>query len=142
MPGSTSGVDVGIYRAWALYWAATRPECSDYCSHDEVRLLSRNRDKHWQVRLDGKSPDYVGPKYGASNLVDGLRVCILAMRVQYVQGFVNLLPSSLFSSSAPSAFAWANIIAAHWCIFCLFESTQECLIPSLPPPRAGHKYGI
>eukprot|EP00752_Nemacystus_decipiens_P012462 g11038.t2 len=34
----TSGVDVGLYRAWALYWAATRPECSTYCSHDEVGL--------------------------------------------------------------------------------------------------------
>ena len=37
--GSTSGTDDGLLRAWALYWAATRPECSTYCSHDEVRLL-------------------------------------------------------------------------------------------------------
>lgn len=36
---STSGADDGLLRAWALYWAATRPECSTYCSHDEVRSL-------------------------------------------------------------------------------------------------------
>ncbi|CAN0065398.1 unnamed protein product, partial [Ectocarpus sp. 6 AP-2014] len=34
----TSGTDSGLKRAWALYWAATRPACSTYCSHDEVDL--------------------------------------------------------------------------------------------------------
>lgn len=35
--GSTSGTDDGLLRAWALYWAASRPDCSTFCSHDEVR---------------------------------------------------------------------------------------------------------
>ncbi|CAM9212408.1 unnamed protein product, partial [Ectocarpus sp. 12 AP-2014] len=34
----TSGTDSGLKRTWALYWAATRPSCSTYCSHDEVDL--------------------------------------------------------------------------------------------------------
>ncbi|CAM9375193.1 unnamed protein product [Ectocarpus sp. 8 AP-2014] len=34
----TSGTDSGLKRTWALYWAATRPACSTYCSHDEVDL--------------------------------------------------------------------------------------------------------
>ncbi|CAM9159945.1 unnamed protein product [Ectocarpus fasciculatus] len=34
----TSGTDSGLKRTWALYWAATRPGCSTYCSHDEVEL--------------------------------------------------------------------------------------------------------
>lgn len=33
---STSGVDDGLRRSWALYWAATRPDCALYCNHDEV----------------------------------------------------------------------------------------------------------
>ncbi|CAM9161037.1 unnamed protein product, partial [Hapterophycus canaliculatus] len=33
-----SGAGDGIKRAWALYWAATRPNCSTYCSHDPVDL--------------------------------------------------------------------------------------------------------
>ncbi|CAM9110958.1 unnamed protein product [Scytosiphon promiscuus] len=33
-----SGVGDGLKRAWALYWAATRPDCSPYCSHDPVDL--------------------------------------------------------------------------------------------------------
>lgn len=43
---STSGVDVGLYRTWALYWAATRPECSTYCSHDEVRFAAVRQIGH------------------------------------------------------------------------------------------------
>ncbi|CAM9216242.1 unnamed protein product [Ascophyllum nodosum] len=35
----SSGVDFGLKRSWALYWAATRPTCSTYCIHDEVTLL-------------------------------------------------------------------------------------------------------
>ncbi|CAM9234020.1 unnamed protein product [Sphacelaria rigidula] len=34
----TSGVDDGLSRAWALYWAATRPDCDEYCPHVEVDL--------------------------------------------------------------------------------------------------------
>lgn len=34
--GRTSEVDNGLLRTWALYWAATRPECDTYCAHDEV----------------------------------------------------------------------------------------------------------
>ncbi|CAM9504804.1 unnamed protein product, partial [Ectocarpus fasciculatus] len=32
----TSGVDDGLRRSWALYWAATRPDCALYCNHDEI----------------------------------------------------------------------------------------------------------
>lgn len=35
---SDSGAGDGLKRAWALYWAATRPDCSTYCSHDTVRV--------------------------------------------------------------------------------------------------------
>eukprot|EP00752_Nemacystus_decipiens_P007462 g6667.t1 len=34
----TSGTDDGLLRAWALYWAASRPACSTFCSHDETDL--------------------------------------------------------------------------------------------------------
>ncbi|CAM9319222.1 unnamed protein product [Choristocarpus tenellus] len=34
----SSSVDDGLLRAWALYWAGTRPNCEDYCIHDEVFL--------------------------------------------------------------------------------------------------------
>lgn len=33
---STTGVDDGLSRTWALYWAATRPNCVTYCDHDAV----------------------------------------------------------------------------------------------------------
>eukprot|EP00903_Cladosiphon_okamuranus_P008293 g7980.t1 len=34
----TSGTDDGLLRAWALYWAASRPDCDAYCFHDETDL--------------------------------------------------------------------------------------------------------
>ncbi|CAM9191796.1 unnamed protein product, partial [Hapterophycus canaliculatus] len=33
----TSGTDDGLLRAWALYWAATRPDCVTFCGHEEAR---------------------------------------------------------------------------------------------------------
>ncbi|CAN0304217.1 unnamed protein product [Ascophyllum nodosum] len=32
----TSGVDDGLRRSWALYWAASRPDCTKYCEHREA----------------------------------------------------------------------------------------------------------
>ncbi|CBN76107.1 Endo-1,3-beta-glucanase, family GH81 [Ectocarpus siliculosus] len=34
----TSGVDDGLQRAWALYWAATRPDCATFCAHSDANL--------------------------------------------------------------------------------------------------------
>eukprot|EP00903_Cladosiphon_okamuranus_P021661 g19915.t1 len=34
----TTGVDDGLRRSWALYWAATRPDCALFCNHDEVEI--------------------------------------------------------------------------------------------------------
>ena len=41
--GRTSEIDDSLKRTWALYWAATRPECETYCPHDEVRSSSCSR---------------------------------------------------------------------------------------------------
>lgn len=54
--GSTSGTDDGLLRAWALYWAGTRPDCPSFCGHAEVcglvdRWGSTLRD--WRCRSRG-----------------------------------------------------------------------------------------
>lgn len=51
--GRTSEVDNDLFRTWALYWAATRPECSTYCAHDQVSEGSNyclGRSKHLNCR--------------------------------------------------------------------------------------------
>ncbi|CAM9314443.1 unnamed protein product [Laminaria digitata] len=34
----SSGADEGLSRTWALFWAATRPYCFTYCTHEKVVL--------------------------------------------------------------------------------------------------------
>ncbi|CAN0416063.1 unnamed protein product, partial [Ascophyllum nodosum] len=54
----SSGVDSGLRRSWALYWAATRPDCDLYCNHDEATIPAAPTPTPAPVVASGAYLDY------------------------------------------------------------------------------------